>query len=253
MIKKTLLVIAFAVFCFVSYSQDAATLMEDGKKLEQRFKDDEALAKYVTALQIQPKNVLAAVKIAELNCAFGARQTANDDLKKKFYAEAKNYAATALQLDPQSADANYINAVVYGKLTEVDKKNETVVEDVRNIKTYADKTLSINPDYGKAWNVLGKWHYEVLNLNAVKKAALKILYGGLPKSNIDSCIAAYEKCKTLEPYYCRNYLDLAKAYNYNKQFEKALTALQQCIKSPTRSTDDVDLKKEAKELLVKWQ
>ena len=101
--------------------------------------------------------------------------------------------------------------------------------------------------------MLGKWHYEIMNLSVVKKAALKILYGGLPKSNIDSCITAYEKCKTLEPYYCRNYLDLAKAYNYNKQFEKALTTLQQCIKAPSRSSEDPALKQEAKELLVKWQ
>lgn len=250
--KKTIIVCLFAgAFC-TAFSQDAATLMEEGRKLEQQFKDDEALAKYTAALQIQPKNVLAAVKSAELNCAIGARQP-NDELKKSRYTEAKNYAATALRIDSLSADANYINAVVYGKLTEVEKKNDAVVEAVRNIRSYADKTLSINPGYGKAWNVLGKWHFEMLNLNAIKKAAVKILYGGLPKSNIDSCVSAFEKCKVLEPYYCRNYLDLAKAYNYSKQFEKALTALQQCIKAPTRSADDVELKKEAKELLVKWQ
>lgn len=250
--KKTTVVLAFVAACFAGYSQDAATLMNEGRKLEQQFKDDEALAKYTTALQIQPSNVLAAVKCAELQCAIGARQP-NDELRKSRFTEAKNYAATALRIDSQSADANYINAVVYGKLTEVEKKNEAIVEAVRNIRTYADKTLAINPNYGKAWNVLGKWHFEMVNLNAIKKAAVKILYGGLPKSNIDSSITAFEKCKVLEPYYCRNYLDLAKAYNYSKQFEKALTALQQCIKAPTRGTDDVTLKQEAKELLVKWQ
>ncbi len=250
--KKAILLFAFIAVVFISYSQDAATLMDEGRKLEQQFKDEDALAKYTSALQIQPKNVLAAVKCAELNCAIGARQP-NDELKTSRYTEAKNYAATALQLDSASADANYINAVVYGKLTEVEKKNDAVVNDVRNIRVYADKTLSINPNYGKAWNVLGKWHFEMLNLNAIKKAAVKLLYGGLPKSNIDSCVTAFEKCKTLEPYYCRNYLDLAKAYNYSKQFEKALATLQQCIKAPTRSSDDVELKKEAKDLLVKWQ
>jgi tetratricopeptide (TPR) repeat protein len=250
--KKTIILMLLAIANFTGFSQDAATLMDEGRKLEQQFKEDEALAKYSSALQIQPTNVLAAVKCAELQCSIGAKQP-NEELKKSRYTEAKNFATTALRIDPQSADANYINAVVYGKLTEVEKKNEAVVDAVRNIRVYADKTLAINPNYGKAWNVLGKWHFEMLNLNAIKKAAVKILYGGLPKSNIDSCVNAFEKCKALEPYYCRNYLDLAKAYNYSKQYEKALATLQQCIKAPTRSADDVELKKEAKELMVKWQ
>ena len=194
--KKTILLFAFAAGCLIGYSQDAATLMDEGRKLEQQFKEEDALAKYTNALQIQPGNVLAAVKCAELDCAIGARQP-NDDLKRSRYTDAKNYAATALRLDSVSADANYINAVVYGKLTEVEKKNDAVVDAVRNIRVYADRTLKINPNYGKAWNVLGKWHFEMLNLNAIKKAAVKLLYGGLPKSNIDSCINAFEKCKTL--------------------------------------------------------
>ena len=66
-------------------------------------------------------------------------------------------------------------------------------------------------------------------------------------------IAAYEKCKTLEPYFCPNYMALAKAYRYNKQFEKALATLQQCIKCPSRQQDDPAIKEEAKKLLIDWQ
>jgi tetratricopeptide (TPR) repeat protein len=237
---------------FFSIAQDANTLMDEGQKAEAQLKDSAALEKYTAALQAQPSSLPAAVKCAEISCAIGARQT-NANVKKTYYTNAKNYADAALRIDPQSADANYITAVVYGKLTEIEDKNDKMVEDVKNVKLYVDKALSINPNHGKAWNVIGKWHYEMLTLNLVKKAAVKVLYGGLPKSNIEDCIAAYEKCKTLEPYYCRNYLDLAKAYNYNKQYEKALATLQQCTKCPNRQQDDPALKQEAKELLVKWQ
>ena len=103
--------------------------MDEARKLAQQFKDSLALEKYMRVLEIQPKNVLAAVKCAEINCAFGAKQT-NEEGKKKYYGGAKSFASRALQIDSFSADANYVNAVVYGKLTEVDKKNETVVEVV---------------------------------------------------------------------------------------------------------------------------
>ena len=252
MVKRLVASVALVCASVISFSQDAASLMQEGQRYESQLKDSAAYAKYATALQIQPTNVLAAVKSAEMSCAMGARQT-NEEAKRALYNRAKTFSDAALQLDSQSADANYITAVVFGKLTEVEKSNDKTVEYVRNIKVFADKALAINPNYGKAWNVVGKWHFEMLNLNIVKKAAVKVLYGGMPKSTIDDCIADYEKCKTLEPYYCRNYLDLAKAYNYNKQYEKALAALQQCVKSPTRQQDDPALKQEAKELIVKWQ
>lgn len=252
MIKRFVTVTALACFALFAFSQDAASLMQEGQRYEVQLKDSAAYAKYAAALQIQPSNIGAAVKCAEMSCAIGARQT-DEEARRSLYNRAKAYSDAALRLDSQSADANYITAVVFGKLTEVEKSNDKTVEYVRNVKVFADKALAINPNYGKAWNVIGKWHYEMLNLNIVKKAAVKVLYGGMPKSTIDDCTTAYEKCKTLEPYYCRNYLDLAKAYNYNKQYEKALATLQQCVKCPNRQQDDPALKQEAKELLIKWQ
>lgn len=252
MIRQIVTCVAIAGLPFFVNAQDAATLMQEGQKLEMQLKTEDALAKYQSAFQLQPTNMNAAVKSAELNCAMGAKQT-TEQAKIDYFQKAKNYSDQALKLDSQSADANYITAVVYGKLTEIEKSNDKIVEAVKNIKLYADKALAINPNYGKAWNVLGKWHYEMLNLNMFKKAAIKVMYNGIAKSTIEECIADLEKCKSLEPYYCRNYLDLAKAYNYNKQYEKALATLQQCIKCPTRQPDDAELKAEAKDLLVKWQ
>jgi tetratricopeptide (TPR) repeat protein len=252
MMKKLVVCTALFAAPFFSFSQDAATLIQEAQKFEMQLKDTEAFGKYSAAYQLQPTNMTAVVKCAELSCAIGSRQ-GNEDAKRTYYTQAKTYSDAALKLDSQSADANYITAVVYGKLTEVEKSNDKTVEDVKNVKLYADKALAKNPNYGKAWNIIGKWHYEMLNLNIVKKAAVKVIYGGMPKSSIEECIAAFEKCKTLEPYYCRNYLDLAKAYNYNKEYEKALAALQQCTKCPNRQQDDPALKQEAKELLVKWQ
>ncbi len=252
MMKRFVVGAALVCSTVFAFSQDAASLMQEGQRFETQLKDSAAYAKYATALQIQPTNLNAAVKCAEMSCAIGTRQ-GDEEAKRTAYIRAKTYSDAALRLDSQSADANYITAVVFGKLTEVEKSNDRTVEYVRNIKVFADKALAANPAYGKAWNVVGKWHYEMLNLNIVKKAAVKVLYGGMPKSTIDDCIAAYEKCKTLEPYYCRNYLDLAKAYNYNKQYEKALATLQQCVKCPNRQQDDPMLKQEAKDLIVKWQ
>jgi len=235
-----------------THGQDATTLMSEGLRYEQQLKDTQAVGKYALAFQMQPSNIKAALKAAEMNVGIGSRQT-NDGEKRKYYLEAKNFTDAALKFDSTNADANYMTAVVFGKLTEVETSNDKIIDEVRNIKEYADRALAINPNHGKTWYIEGKWHYEMLNLSTIKKVAIKVMYKGMPKANIDSSIAAFEKCKTLEPYFAMNHLALGKAYYYNKQYEKCLASLQQCVKSPTLSIGDKAVKEEAKQLIVKWQ
>lgn len=237
---------------FTSAQEDVATLIADGIKYEQQLKDTQAIKKYAQALLLQPSNIKAAVKCAELSCMIGLRQS-DINTKRKYYIDAKNYADAALNLAPQDADANYMMAIAYIRLSEIETSNEKIAEHIKNIKIYADKVVAIQPNHGKAWYLIGKWHYEILNLNSLKKATLKLLHGGLPKANIEDAITAFEKCKILEPYFAVNYLEMAKAYYYNKQYEKTLAALEQCIKCPTLTLNDKAIKEEAKRLLIQWQ
>ena len=250
--KQFFLSVTLLTIALFTSAQDVATLMDEGLKYEQQLKDTQAIEKYTQVLSLQPSSTKVAIKCAELSCCIGSRQL-DENIKKRYYNDAKNYADAALKLAPQDTEANYTMAVVYDRLSEVESSNERHAENIRNIKIYADKALAINPNHGKAWYIIGKWHYDVLNMNGVKKAAVKLLYGGLPKANIEDAIAAFEKCKTLEPYFAINYLEMAKAYYYNKQYEKTLAALEQCIKCPTLSSNDKAVKEEAKQLLVKWQ
>jgi len=234
------------------HAQDPASLMEEGRKLEQKLKDEEALKKYKEAIFIQPSNQRAIVKCAELSCAIGGRATSPEE-KVVFYQQAKKFADAALKLDSNNAEANYMMAIVFGKLTEVEKKNEEIVKQVKFIKQFIDKSIALNPQYGKAWHVLGKWHLEVVSLNVIKKAAVKMIYGGVGEATIEKAIEYMEKCKTMEPYYCLNFYDLARAYEYNKQYEKSISILQQLAKLPTRRQDDVNTKAQGAVLLQKLQ
>mgnify|MGYP000370215140 CR=1 FL=1 len=249
--KSLFFIVVLFVALFVK-AQDVTMLIADGLKCEQQLKDTQAIKKYIQALSIQPSNIKAAIKCAEMSCSIGARQV-NENSKRKYYTDAKNYIDAALKLSPEDADANYITALVYDQLTGLENSTEKTAEYIKNTKMYADKALTINPNHGRAWHIIGKWYYEVLNLNSVKKAAIKLLYGGLPKATIEDAIAAFEKCKTLEPYFAVNYLEMARTYYYNNQYEKTLTALEQCIKCPSLSSNDRAIKEEAKQLLAKWQ
>ncbi|CAN5663949.1 hypothetical protein BH10BAC3_BH10BAC3_36230 [soil metagenome] len=249
--KKIVLLLSL-LYSLSGLAQDATTLMQEGKALEQKFKEEEAIEKYKLAFSTEPSNIASLVKLAELSINIGSRQ-ADPVSKKNYYIQAKAYADAAMRISLTNADALCVMSAVYGKLTEVEEKKEMIVEDVKLSRLYALQAISADPNNGKAYNALGRWNYEMLNLNPLKKAAVKVLYGGLPPASIDSCISYLEKCKRFEPYYCPNFYDLGKAYNFNKQYEKAIAVLQQLLKLPTRRQDDPAVKAQGAVLLQKLQ
>ena len=91
------------------------------------------------------------------------------------------------------------------------------------------------------------------NLSGIKKVAVKLFYGGLPEGNLDDAIRYMEKCKSLEPYFVSNYLDLAKAYKDNRRPAEAMEVLNRLVKLPTRTTDDIAYKAEGSKLLASMQ
>jgi hypothetical protein len=90
-------------------------------------------------------------------------------------------------------------------------------------------------------------------LSWAKKAAVKVLYGGMSKATIENVYTYMEKCKKLEPYFVLNYLDLARAYKYDHKPAQAIEVLNQLVKLPTRTADDVALKSEGKKMLSEMQ
>jgi hypothetical protein len=233
-------------------AQDVAVLMKEAQNLDRALKEDEAFAKYKQVLALDPNNVPALVRCAELSAGIGARQ-ADKKAKKTYYDMSRDYADKALAANPNSADANYARAVAAGKQTEVEPENKKIVANVKDINVYATKALSINPNHGRANYVLGKWHYEMASLMWAKRAALKVFFGGMPEATMEDAIKYMEKTKTLEPYFVRNFLDLAKAYKYDNKPAKAIEVLNQLTKLPNRTADDATLKAEGKKLLSEMQ
>jgi tetratricopeptide (TPR) repeat protein len=242
----------FTSLSIVSMAQDPATLMEEGRKLEQKLKDEEAIEKYKQAIIIQPSNQAAINRCAELTLSIGGRTT--DEVQRAYhFAQAKKFAEAALKLDSNNAESNFLMSVVYSRLTEAEKSKEAVANYLKQSKAFADRAVQSDPAYGKGYYAQGKWHMDVLGLTGVKKTTIKLLYGGLPEANVEQAISLMEKCKSLEPYYCANFLDLAKAYHFHKKYEKAIATLEQLAKLPTRRQDDVRIKAEGAELLQKLQ
>ncbi|MBS1626451.1 MAG: hypothetical protein JSR09_03660 [Bacteroidetes bacterium] len=243
---KWLIILLFTPF--VLLAQDAAQLMKEAINFEYQFKETEALAKYKQILINEPNNMKALLKSTELSCSTGERLPIKND-KRLTFESALSYAKRMLAIDSNNANSYYAMALANSKMAEIETENKKIIAFIRDVKINADIALKLNPNHAMANFIEGKWQYDMINYNWLKKLAAKTLYGGLAEPSLDNAIQYLEKCKSIEPYFVLNSLILAKAYRDNNNPAKAIETLQQTIKLPTRTIDDPAYKAEAQKLL----
>ena len=248
---KFLSLLIFFGFIFLdSSAQDINYFLNEGKRLEALPDEKGALKKFKDVLKLQPANLCALSKCSELCSRIGNRE-ADTKSRDNYYAAAVIYAKTALKLSPADDEANTAMAIAVGR-TVLIKSGKEKISAVKDIKHYADIALLTNPQNFKAWHILGKWNYEVSNLNMMEKAAAKIFFGGLPPASLTKAIASYEKAKTISPSFLLNYIELARAYNRHGDKNKALVQLKKLLTLPSLSEDDPRIKVEAQKLIKSW-
>jgi len=229
------------------HAQTADDMVKEGDQLVRNLKEEDAIQKYKDVLVIQPDNLPALIACSDLSSRIGNRQS-DKNKQRDFFTQAQEYAQKALKVDSTSSDANCVMAIALGRLalTESAKKK---VAYVRDIKSYCDRAIQLNRTSYRAYHVLGKWNYEVSNLNAFERAAARMLFGGLPDASVKEAIRCYEKCRSLNPNFLLNYLEMAKAYKDDDQNEKALSALQTLVHLPVQTEDDPGIKAEGRKML----
>jgi tetratricopeptide (TPR) repeat protein len=235
----------------VSHAQNIRQWIAEADSLEQVPNETASLHKLLMVLQYEPKNVYALSKSSELYSRIGKRM-ADRKTSIRYYQNALELAERALAVNDRDDGARVSMAMALGRIGMTQSGKEKV-KAAKDIKTHVEIALQVNPSNFKAWHILGKWHYEVSNLNMFEKAALKLLFGGMPPSSLTEAIRAYKKAQEFAPLFMLNYLELAKAQHRNGEKREALQHLQTVIGMKEYTEDDVLVKREAKDLLKTWK
>jgi tetratricopeptide (TPR) repeat protein len=244
---KGLCILFLSMFSFAAFAQSEQELVKKADAYEAALNENAAFETFKQLIRVNPNHYYAQWKASELCSRIGKRQPTPKQ-QMDFYTAGKAYAANAIRINPNAADGYYAMSVAMGRLALAQSGKERI-NSVKDIRNYAEKAVKINPRHGRAWHVLGKWHYEVTNLNFLEKAGLKIMYGGLPPASLDESIRNYEKAKLYEPNFALNYLELAKAYKRADQKAKAIELLKKLPSIPNRTMDDAHIKSEGAKLL----
>ncbi len=252
--KKVLIVsclVIYSLFFFNnSIAQNFDSTFQAGLHYETSLNEKLALVKFIDALKIKPLNLAALYKCSELCSRIGHRES-NTNSRDKYFQSALSYATIAYNHYPNNDEANVAMSIALGRIA-LTKSGKDKISKVKQIKKYAENAVRLNPNNAKAWHIIGKWNYEVSNLSMIESAATNLFYGGLPAASLKASIEAYEKAKKINPYFCLNYLELAKAYYRNDERNKAISTLKLISAIAITTEDDIKIKKEAAELLRKW-
>ena len=246
-----LLTLSFLVLPCLLFSQDVSQLLKEAQQQESLFHENEAFLKYAEVAKKDPSNLLALWKCSELCSRIGARQPGKEKMEPYFLA-ARNYAGAALQVNPKSSDANCMMALALGRISLVSGTKERVML-AREVKYYAETAIRLDPNNFRAYHIMGRWNYEVSNLNFAEKSFARLFYGKLPSASLDDAIGDFEKSRVLNPGFIINYLELARAYHRMGDDKKAVASLRILLGLPNQMYDDARAKQLARELLAKWQ
>jgi Flp pilus assembly protein TadD len=171
---------------------------------------DAGLALFEQAAKADPNDPEILLRLSQ--------QYSNLIANAKTPAEAEGFARRSLEdakqaeaLAPENAKAHLAVAVAYGRLADFED-NRSKLEDSRQVKAEADKTLQLDPKEDYAYHVLGRWNYAVATLNPVLKLLAKYIYGGMPDASLEAAVQDYQKAIALAPQRVIHHYEIARAY-----------------------------------------
>lgn len=245
---KTILSLIFIILLKPSFSQDIKLLMKEAENAGRSLNEASAFEIYSRIINLDSNNIEALIHLSGIQLARGIRSTDKKE-KEIDFQQALQFAQKSVAINQKNSDALVALSLANQYLAGNSNDNKTMAQYFKAAIEALENACSINDNSGYAAYAKGHLNFEMLQLSGLKKSMLKNIYKVEFKGNIDSAIFYYEKSKSLLPYFVRNYLELAKAYNYNNQPGKAIETLKRLIKLPNRTVDDKDLKMEGEALL----
>jgi tetratricopeptide (TPR) repeat protein len=244
-----------SLFVFISpqflFPQSVDELLQEGDNyLDSEFNLPKALGDYQKADSLSPDNWEVNWRLSRAY-VYAAEQMPNktseqEDAQLAEYQKAYNFADKAVKLAPDKSITYLRRAIANGKIA-LFKGVFSVASVVNSVRDDCEKAISLgnggNYTQALAHYVLARTNAKVSEKWAPARAIL-----GLGWADIDKAIDEYNIAIKLYPNFRMFYLDLAKAYIREDEYDKAKEMLKNAIASPKRDLNDDSVLSEAKDL-----
>ncbi len=233
-----------------AYADDLESRLERAFELSENFEDEEALAAFKSVLELKPDHYDALWNIVMLHTSIGHRQT-RSSAEEAHYDEAFEYAKILREAHPDQAGSYFAYAAAVGRRAQSVGARERIRLSTE-IRENAEKAVELDPEYSRAWNVLGNWHHRAANLSRLERLAANALFGGAPEgASNDKARAAFERAIELDPHFILYYHDKADFLITIGEKDSARRVLQKGLELDIVTSDDERWKSNMREMLGK--
>jgi len=169
-----------------------------------------------------------------------------DSQGKRAADDALRYAKRAVDAGPNNAKAHVSLATAYGKMTDfVD--NKTKMQLSQKIRDEANRAVQIDPRNDDALYILGRWYYEMANINPILRMAARMIYGALPPASNEEAQHYLERAVAIAPQKICNHQALAVVYKAMGKRDAARKQWQAVLSLPATDNDDRQAQVEARQ------
>lgn len=235
------------------FTQTAEEMISEADKLVAEFNNQAALDLLLEAEKKFPDNYEVLWRISRSYIDIAEHLPDKTDAQKKeqerLYKKALDYADRSVKLAPDQAITYVRRAIANGRIALFEGVF-SAIGTVKDVKRDSEKAIELgnggNYVQALAHYVLGRTHMKVC-----EKAYLVRLPLGLGWGDMDESIRLLETAVKLKPNFRMFYLDLAKAYIEEDEYNKARETLLKIEKAPVTDEDDDAFLVESKQLLEK--
>jgi tetratricopeptide (TPR) repeat protein len=231
----------------VAGARGAGDWIEQGDALDRQFKSAQALVAYEKALAANPNDADLLRKISKQY----VEMVLDAPSKKERLRLAQLGYDTALQakrLAPNDPEVRVTVAIAAGRLAFYSEPRRRL-ELSSVVRSESAESVKLNPRFALGWHVLGRWNYEIANLNTVLRVLAEAVYGKMPPASNDEAIRSLSRAVELEPNNALFHAELGRAYLAAGRKEEAKRELQKSLTLPRRSRDDAGAQDRAKQAL----
>ena len=246
-----LTILFYVVLSHNLFAQAFEELIQEGDKYNTEFQHQKSLEAYKKADKLNPANwdVLWRISRALVDIANKMPESSDKQKEEKFnkYKESFTYADSAVKLASDQSVTYLRRAIVNGRIALFEGVF-SAIGTVGDVKEDCERAIQLNNggNYVQALShyVLGRTHAKVC-----EKSYLLRLPLGLGWGDMEVAIREFQNAIKLKPNYRMFYLDLAKAYIEEDEYELAKENLLKVENAPFVLEDDEEYLKEAKQLL----
>ena len=172
----------------------------------------------------------------------------NKNKKIKFYYEGFEYAKKALKLDNDNGYINFWYAAYLGRIGEIEGPKQAILNSYE-VKKYGMKAIELSPEFDSPYHMMGRWHYELANLNQLERLVASIVYETLPKGSYDEAIDLFNYAIKINPTEIRHHFWLAKTYYTIGEFDLSNKEFKIVLSLQAKDSDDSIMQLESKKYL----